>query len=95
MCFLCLISSSLNFNFFSLYYIIIGLIYLILIGKLSNSAKKIKYLSEIFTLGYAGYQLLFKIISIILISQGTDSEKEKQITAAQGTLHLPPGIKGA
>ena len=59
-------SSSFNFNILSMYYILIGFVYLILLENLSERSKKIKYYLEIFTIGYASYSLLFKLITIIL-----------------------------
>jgi len=64
--FMLFFSSSFNFNVLSMYYILVGLIYLILLENLSEKSKKIKYYLEIFTIGYASYSLLFKGITIIL-----------------------------
>ena len=62
-------ASCLNFNYLSIYYVVIGLIYLILSENLNPKPKKLKYFLEIFTLGYAAYTLLFKIIIVILATQ--------------------------
>ena len=67
--FILFMASSLNFNYLSIYYAVIGLIYLLLSENLSQKSKKIKYFLEIFTLGYAAYTLLFKIIIVILATQ--------------------------
>ena len=66
MLFILFMASSLNFNFLSLLYILIGLIYVLLIENLNEKPKKIKYFMEIFIIGYATYTLLFKIIIVIL-----------------------------
>ena len=70
--FMLFFSSSFNFNVLSMYYILVGLIYLILLENLSEKSKKIKYYLEIFTIGYASYSLLFKGITIILAILNND-----------------------
>ena len=64
--FILFISTSFNFNYLSIYYVLVGLLFLVLAENLNKTPKKIKYLLEIFTLGYASYTLLFKIIIVIL-----------------------------
>ena len=61
------LSSSLNFNYFFLPFIFIGGIYLSCIGNFKYRPMRLKYLLEIFVIGYASYLLLFKIIVFSLI----------------------------
>ena len=60
------ISTSFYFNYLSIYYVLVGQVYLVLSENLNRTPKKIKYFLEIFTLGSASYVLLFKIIIVIL-----------------------------
>ena len=66
--FILLMSSVFNFNYFYLVNIIIATIYIFYIEQLSSQAKKIKYLCEIFSVGYSSYLLIFKLISLILVN---------------------------
>jgi hypothetical protein len=65
--FIYLISSSFNYNYSFLPFIGIGMIYLLCIENLNRRIMKLKYLLEIFTIGYACYLLLFKVIIFFLI----------------------------
>ena len=65
--FILLMSSVFNFSYLYLVNIIIATIYIFYIEKLSLKAKKVKYLCEIFSLGYSSYVLIFKLIMLILI----------------------------
>ena len=71
--FIFFMAFSLNFNYLSIIYVAIGLVYLVLAENLNQKSKKIKYLLEIFTIGYASYTLLFKIVIIILAVENNDS----------------------
>ena len=84
------ISSSFNFNYLSLYYAGIGIIYLILLENLNEIPKKIKYYLEIFTIGYASYSLLFKVVTVILAIEDNDyvlNHKETFINFGVAFLH--------
>ena len=84
------ISSSFNFNYLSLYYVGIGIIYLILLENLNEIPKKIKYYLEIFTIGYASYSLLFKVVTVILAIEDNDyvlNHKETFINFGVAFLH--------
>ena len=88
--FMLFFSSSFNFNCLSMYYILVGLIYLILLENLSEKSKKIKYYLEIFTIGFASYSLLFKAITIILAILNYDevtNNKELLINLGVSFLH--------
>ena len=66
--FILLMSSSFNFCYLYLINIIISTIYIFFIEKLSIKSMKIKYLCEVFSIGYSSYLLIFKIICYILIN---------------------------
>ena len=66
------LSSSLNFNYLSLPFIIIGLLYLSCIGNFKFRAMRFKYFAEIFVIGYSSYLLLFKIIIYSLIKNDNE-----------------------
>ena len=87
--FMLFMASSLNFNFLSLYYIVVGIVYLILSENLNNKSKKIKYLSEIFTIGYASYTLIFKLVIVILQLEKYEHVQEyKDIYINLGVAYL-------
>ena len=65
--FFLLISSSFNYNYFFLPFIAISMLYLLCIENLNYRALRLKYFLEIFSLGYASYLLLYKIIVYLLI----------------------------
>ena len=67
-----LMSSSFNFSYLYLMNIVIGSIYFIFIEKLSEKAIKVKYLCEVFSIGYSCYSLIFKIITLILIENNNE-----------------------
>lgn len=71
--FFLLISSSFNYNYLFLPFIVIAMIYLMCIENLNWRQMKIKYYLEIFTIGYASYLLLFKIIIFFLIKNEDES----------------------
>ena len=66
------LSSSFNFNYLFLPYIFLGTIYLSCLGNFNMRPKKLKYLFEIFIIGYTSYLLLFKIIVYSLIKNGNE-----------------------
>ena len=71
--FILLMSSVFNFSYLYLVNIIIATIYIFYIEKLSLRAKKVKFLCEVFSLGYSSYVLIFKLISLILINNDNKS----------------------
>ena len=71
--FILLMSSVFNFSYLYLVNIIIATIYIFYIEKLSLRAKKVKFLCEVFSLGYSSYVLIFKLISLILINNNNKS----------------------
>ena len=83
-------SSSLNFNFLSLYYIVVGILYLLLSENLNDKSKKFKYLVEIFTIGYASYTLLFKLAIVILADDSYN--KDFYINLGVAYLHNQEGV---
>ena len=87
--FMLFMASSLNFNFLSLYYIVIGIVYLLLSENLNDKSKKIKYLIEIFTLGYASYTLIFKLVIVILdMEEFSHVQENKEIYINLGIAYL-------
>ena len=87
--FILLMSSSLNFSYLYLMNIIIALIYIFFLEKLSQKAKKIKYLCEVFSIGYSSYLLIFKLISLILINNKNESYiTHKNLFIDLGICHL-------
>ena len=80
--FIYLISSSFNYNYSFLPFIGIGMIYLLCIENLNRRIMKLKYLLEIFTIGYACYLLLFKVIIFFLIK----NEEEIVLADYKGLL---------
>ena len=61
------LSSSFNFNYLFLPFIVIGGIYLTCIGNFKFRPMRLKYLLEIFVIGYTSYLLIFKVIIYSLI----------------------------
>ena len=88
--FILLMSSVFNFSYFYLVNIIIATIYIFYVEQLSNRAKKIKYLCEIFSVGYSSYLLIFKLISLILVNRNnkTMTVKHKQLFLDLGICYL-------
>ena len=65
--FIYLISPAFNFNYSFLSFIGISMIYLFCLENLNKGPMKLKYLLEVFTIGYASYLLLFKIAIFFLV----------------------------
>ena len=84
--FILLISSSFNFSICYLIYIVIACLYLFFMEKLSIKAKKVKYLCEVFTIGYSCYLFLYKITCLILI------ENEDQSLIGNNVFYINLGI---
>jgi len=84
--FILLMSSSVNFSYLYLINIVIAVIYIFFIESLSKKAKKIKYLCEIFSIGYSSYLLIFKLISLILI------HNENELIKNHANLFIDLGI---
>ncbi len=59
--FIYLISPAFNFNYSFLPFIGISMIYLFCLENLNKRPMKLKYLLEVFTIGYESYLLLFRI----------------------------------
>ena len=78
--FIILISSSFNFNYFFLPFIIIGMLYLLCLENLNWKPLRLKYFLEIFIIGYASYLLVFKIIIYLLIKNNDKTVLEKKKT---------------
>ena len=64
-----LMSSAFNYSYLYLVNIVIATIYIFCIEKLTVTAMHIKYLCEVFSCGYSSYLLIFKLISLVLISK--------------------------
>ena len=93
--FMYFMASSFNFNYLSIVYIVIGLVYIILVENLNEKSKKIKYLLEIFTLGYAAYSLLFRIVVVILTVENYEhviNKKDFFINLGVAFLHNKESI---
>ena len=71
--FFILISCGLNYNYLFLPFVFISLIYFFAIEQLSFKLLKFKYFLEIFTIGYASYLLVYKMIIYSLIKNGNES----------------------
>ena len=71
--FVLLMSSAFNFSLLNLVNVILAAIYFFLIENLSIKAMKIKYLCEVFSIGYSCYSLIFKLISLVLIQNNNTS----------------------
>ena len=78
--FFLLISSSFNYNYFFLPFIAISMLYLLCIENLNFRALRLKYFLEIFSLGYASYLLLYKIIVYLLIKNKDEIVLTKKIS---------------
>ena len=74
--FLILLSCGLNYNYLFLPLILICIIYYCAIESISYKVIKLKYLLEIFIIGYASYLLLYKSIIYSLIKNENNSIKE-------------------
>ena len=70
--FFILLSSSFNYNYFFLPFIVIGMMYLFCIENLNWKPLRLKYFLEIFSIGYASYLLLFKIVIFLLIKNNDE-----------------------
>ena len=71
--FLILYSCGLNFNFLFLPFVSVSMIYYPAIELLSPKLMKLKYFLEIFTVGYASYLFLYKVIIYSLIKNENQS----------------------
>ena len=71
--FFILISCGLNFNYLFLPFVLISVIYFFAIESLSFKLMKLKYFLEIFTVGYASYLFLYKVIIYSLIKNKNES----------------------
>ena len=71
--FILFLSSSFNFNYLFLPFILIGTLYLTCIGNFKYKPMRLKYFIEIFVIGYSSYLLLFKVIIYSLIKNGDES----------------------
>ena len=89
--FILLMSSSFNFCYLYLVNIITATIYIFYIENLSAKAKKIKYLCEVFTIGYMSYLMIFKIICLILINDYKKNDKNSYIRNHE-SLYIDLGI---
>ena len=67
-----LMCSPFNFSYLNLVNIVIALIYFFFIESLSVKAIKIKYLCEVFSVGYSSYSLIFKLMSLVLIEKDNE-----------------------
>ena len=71
--FFVLISCGLNYNYLFLPFVLICITYYFAIEKLSTKMMKLKYFLEIFTVGYASYLFLYKVIIYSLIKNENKS----------------------
>ena len=71
--FFVLTSCGLNYNYLFLPFVLICIIYYFAIEKLSIKMLKLKYFLEIFTVGYASYLFLYKVIIYSLIKNNNES----------------------
>ena len=71
--FILFLSSSFNFNYLFLPFILIGTLYLTCIGNFKYKPMRLKYFIEIFVIGYSSYLLLFKVIIYSLIKNEDES----------------------
>ena len=93
--FMYFMASSFNFNYLSITYIVIGLVFILLTENLNQKSKKTKYLLEIFTLGYAAYSLIFRIIIVILAVENYEpviNKKDMFINLGVAFLHKKESI---
>ena len=86
--FILLLSSSLNFSWLYLPFIILSFICYFLLFKKSESAKKIKIIIEYISLFYSIILLIFKIIYIIKIKNGARFENKKDLFLDLGIVYL-------
>ena len=87
--FILLMSSVFNFSYLYLVNTIIATIYIFYIENLSLQAKKVKYLCEVFSLGYSSYVLIFKFILLILINNNNQTlENHKTFFIDLGIIRL-------
>ena len=70
--FILLLSSSFNFNYLYLPFIFIGIFYYCLILENKSNKRNIKFILEIIVFIYSFLLLIFKIVSLILISKGNE-----------------------
>ena len=71
--FFILISCGLNYNYLFLPFVFISVLYFFAIESLSFKLMKLKYFLEIFTVGYASYLFLYKVIIYGLIKNKNES----------------------
>jgi hypothetical protein len=71
--FFLLMSSAFNFNYLFLPIIVIAMAYFHALEKLSPRFMKLKYFLEIFTLGYASYLFIYKVVTYSLIKNKNNS----------------------
>ena len=79
MMFILLLSSSFNFNYLYLPYIIIGLSYNFFILEIKNINRKTKFILELITFIYSILLLIFKIVMLILVSKNREFYSEENI----------------
>ena len=88
--FVILISIGLNYNILFFPFVFICIIYYLVIEKISFKYLKFRYFMEIFTLGYACYLLLYKIIVYSLLNSKMKSliEDHKDFYLDYGMIML-------
>ena len=79
MMFILLLSSSFNFNYLYLPYILIGLFYNCLILEIKNRNRKTKFVLELITFIYSILLLIFKIVMLILVNKNKEFYLEENI----------------
>ena len=67
-----LMSSAFNFSYLYLVNIVLATIYIFCIEKLKVGAMQTKYLCEVFSCGYSSYSLIFKLQTLLLISNNNE-----------------------
>ena len=84
--FILLLSSSFNFNYLYLPFIFIGIFYYCLILENKSNRRNLKFILEIIIFIYSFLLLIFKIVSLVLIS------KENQFLLEHKNLFIDLGI---